>query len=213
MKLSLIIILFTVSCTSITNDRAIILPSDTSYIILNKDKVKVSQTIEKGNLLILIQSLRGSMPFTPDIKNELNQLTEKAFIEELEYRYLDSLDLETIDFELKTASNFKYALLISYYSNNAVNQAMLHTFLKSSTLNIYDLVPVFSPFIGAFNHFYSFTLEASLIDVKSRYIIKNYTATTHKVQRVKGGTRTTNKDTIYDSKVIKKTAQKLVANM
>jgi hypothetical protein len=201
------------SCTSIKNNRAIIMPNDSTYSVINRKEVKTINSLSRGNLLVLLQSSRGGVPYSPNIKEEILKLKDKDYIDEIEFRNIDYIDLESIDYELNNAFNFKYALIISYYSNNAVNQAMLHTFLKSATLNLYDLVPVFSVPIGAFYHNYAITLEASLVDVKSTYIIKNYKETVFSNKRIRGSTKAHSVSDIYKIDLIKKAALNLVAKM
>lgn len=208
-----IIIAFAASCTSIKPNKPIIISIDNSNSNYPKAKINEIKKIDRGSLLVLIQNKRGYQNFTPNIKDNLLTLKNKKYFTDINVAEISSIDLKTINTELRKAKDKKnkYLLIISYYSNNSVSQSKLHTFLKSSTLNLYDLVPVFSTVTDTFVHNYAFTFEASLIDVDSYYIINNYKVTEFFDEGIKGGTNPKDIDIIYNKNVIDLAAKKLVS--
>ena len=208
-----LILLFIFSCTSIKPDKPVILSSDNSKTNYSKAKINKIKKLKKGSLLVLVQNKRGLVSFTPDIKNELSLLAKKKYFTKVKFSQISKVDIKTINIELRKAKKkqFKYLLLISYYSNNSVSQAKLHTFLKTSTLNLYDLIPVFSPITNTFIHNYAFTLEASLIDVNSYYIMDNFIVSEYLDKGIKGSVSSKDINVVYLKNVISTAAKKLVS--
>lgn len=197
-------------CTSIKSDR----PYTTApnYVKQNYQSSKLSDSykLEKGSLLILIQSKRGVNNFTPDISEDFKKLENTKYFDKVLIKNIDTIDLKNISTESKGQEKYKYLLVVSYYSNNSVSQSKFHTFLKTATLNLYDFFPVFSPFVNTFKLNYSFTLEASLMDAKSLYIINNFKASEHVKQGLKGGRDSKDLQNIYLKSVIDKVSKKLL---
>lgn len=197
-------------CTTIKSDRPYI--PGPNYTKENYPNTSLSDSykLEKGSLLILIQSKRGVNTYTPDISGDFKKLESTKYFDKVVIKNVEIIDLKTINKEAINQNKYKYLLVVSYYSNNSVSQSKFHTFLKTATLNLYDFFPIFSPIVNTFNLNYSFTLEASLIDAKTSYVINNYKASEHIKKGIKGGRDFKNLDNIYIKSVIDKVSKKLL---
>jgi hypothetical protein len=209
------------SCSSIRSSKPVyekgiqraISPSD---ITASADIQAWIRNAKSGSLVILLQNKRGKDNFIPEVDSVLIEgLKNKAIFTSVEVRPIDSVNIWNVDEEVADCrkNNKAYVLVVSYYDNNAVTLNVFHSAFKTITFNLYDLFPVFSYGIGPFNHYYTASLEATLIDVKSNFYVFNSNSAVFRERFSKGTSRTRLAETVYANEIFRLAAKELYSNI